>query len=38
MQDLDGNCEGLNPMMLNLTATLERGVQWDSMSEKRLPT
>jgi hypothetical protein len=36
MQDLDGNCEGLNPMMLNSTAGLHPGVQWDSGFEKRI--
>jgi hypothetical protein len=37
MQDLDGNCEGLNPMMLNWTAALDPGVQWGSVFGKRIP-
>jgi hypothetical protein len=38
MQDLDGNCEGLKPMMVTSSAEFDPGLQWDSMSEKRVLT
>jgi hypothetical protein len=33
MQDLDSNCEGFNPVMLNSIVTLDIIVQWGLMSE-----